>query len=55
MNEIYKTPLLTTWPIPVDFRECFARGEKVLKNKAKNEVKKTNHASFSLNLLSVFY
>jgi hypothetical protein len=55
MNEIYRTPFLTTWPVPVDFRDCFASREKILKNKAKNEAKKTNRASFSLDLLSAFY
>jgi hypothetical protein len=55
MNEIYRTPLFTSWPVPVDFRECFAPKERVLKGKSKNGTKKTNHASFSLNLLSVFY
>jgi hypothetical protein len=55
MNEIYQTPLFTTWPMPVDFGECFGTKKKNLKNKVKNVTKEVNRTSFSLNFLSVFY
>jgi hypothetical protein len=55
MNEIYRTPLFTTWPMPINFGECFGAREKGLKNKAKNGTKKAKRASFSLNLFSFFF
>jgi hypothetical protein len=55
MNEVYRTPLFTSWPVPVNFRECFAPKEKASRNKAKNGAKKANRTSFFLNLSSIFY
>jgi hypothetical protein len=55
MNEIYQTPLLTSWPMPVDFGECFNAKGKGLKNKVKNGAKKASRVSFFLNLLSFLY
>jgi hypothetical protein len=55
MNEIYQTPLFTTWPMPVDFTECFGYKTKTLRNKAKNETRRVVRAPFSLNLFSIFF
>lgn len=54
MNGVYRTPLLTFWPIPLtaeDFKECFAVKKKAFKIKIKNGVKKL---SLMTRFLSLF-
>jgi hypothetical protein len=41
MNNIYKTPLLTDWPIPVSFKECFEAKRTLIKNRIKKEASET--------------
>lgn len=58
MNDIYKTPLFTSWPNPFSaksLRECFNTNKKVLKNKAKDQIKKLPQFSYFPNLSSLPY
>ncbi len=58
MNDIYKTPLLTSWPDPFSgesLKECFGVKEKKLKRKTKKEMKSPSPLSYFLNLFSTSY
>lgn len=53
MNAIYKTPLLTSWPVPIDLKECFTVKKTAFKKKFKrfrNEMEKLYPLSRLLNL-----
>jgi len=65
MNDIYRTPLLTFWPLPFtleNLKECFDTNKKLLKrriknikNEVKNKTEKPIPASYFLNLFSTSY
>jgi hypothetical protein len=58
MNDVYRTPLFTSWPTPFSgesVKECFGLKRKSLKRKIKKEVKELSPFSYFLNLFSTSY
>ncbi len=58
MNDIYRTPLLTSWPDPFSgesLKECFGVKKKLSKRKAKNKIKELSPFSYFSNLFSTPY
>lgn len=58
MNDIYKTPLFTSWPKPFSgnsLKECFGVKKKIFRRKLKREAKELSPFSYFLNLFSTSY
>ena len=58
MNDVYKSPLFTSWPNPFSgqsLKECFSFKKKGLKSKIKDKIKRLAHSSYFSNLFSTYY